>query len=156
MLALPIAIIATSFARVIARNEFVATGGMLARMPLFDGLDTHAIMDMLPSVTTRTYDPGEVILRKGEPARALHLIAQGEIELERARQRRRLRAGDAFGGHHDDVEAILAVRAVERSRLLIVEEHDVLELCDRLPGLAERITMLMGCEPGMRPAKIVV
>jgi voltage-gated potassium channel len=89
MLALPIAIIATSFARVIARNEFVATGGMLARMPLFDGLDTHAIMDMLPSVSTRTYDPGEVILRKGEPARALHLIAQGEIELECARQRRR-------------------------------------------------------------------
>jgi hypothetical protein len=54
------------------------------------------------------------------------------------------------------VEAILAVRAVERSRLLIVEEHDVLELCDRLPGLPERITMLIEREPGMRPAKIVV
>jgi voltage-gated potassium channel len=148
MLALPIAIIATSFARVIARNEFVATGGMIARMPLFSGLDTHDVMDLLPSISTRTFDPGEVILRKGEPVRALHLIAIGEIELERGRQRCRFGPGDAFGGHHDDLAAMLAVRAVKRSRLLIVEEHDVLELCDRMPGLAERITALIDREPG--------
>ena len=148
MLALPIAIIATSFARVIARNEFVASAGMIARMPLFAGLDTHAMMDLLPSIATRTYDPGEVVLRKGEPVRALHLVALGEIELERARQRCRLGAGDAFGGHHDDAAAALAVRAVTRSRLLIVEEHDVLELCDRMPGLVGRIDALIAREPG--------
>ena len=149
MLALPVAIIATSFARVIARNEFVASAGMVARMPLFDGLDTHAMMDLLPSIATRTYDPGEVVLRKGEPARALHLVALGEIELERARQRCRLGPGDAFGGHHDDHAASLAVRALKRSRVLIVEEHDVPELCDRVPGLAARIDALTAREPGM-------
>lgn len=154
MLALPVAIIATSFARVIARNEFVATGGMIVRMPLFDGLDTHAVMDLLPSISTRTYDPGEVILRKGEPVRALHLIALGEIELERGRQRCRFGPGEAFGGHHDDLAAMLAVRAVKRSRLLIVEEHDVLELCDRLPGLAERINALIEREPAIGGVKL--
>ena len=56
--------------------------------------------------------------------------------------------GDAFGGHHDDAATSLAVRAVKRSRLLIVEEHDLLELCDRLPGLAERIAALVAREPG--------
>jgi voltage-gated potassium channel len=155
MLALPVAIIATSFARVIARNEFVATGSMVARMPLFDGLDSHAVMDLLPSISTRTYDPGEVILRKGEPVRALHLIAVGELELERARQRCRFGPGQAFGGHHDDLEAMLAVRAVKRSRVLIIEEHDVLDLCDRLPGLAERVAALMDDEPG-RGLKVAV
>jgi hypothetical protein len=45
--------------------------------------------------------------------------------------------------------ATLAVRAVKRVRLLIVEEHDLLELCDRLPGLADRIDALIGHEPGM-------
>lgn len=156
MLALPVAIIATSFARVIGRNEFIATGGMLARMPLFESVDMHTVMDMLPSISTRTYDPGEVILRKGEPVRAVHLVALGEIELERARQRRRFGPGEAFGGHRDDAEAFLAVRAVKRSRLLIIEEHDVLELCDRIPGLAERISVLIEREPGIGALKAVV
>lgn len=51
---------------------------------------------------------------------------------------------------------MLAVRAVKRSRLLIVEEHDVIELCDRLPGLAERITMVIAREPGASPVKIAL
>jgi voltage-gated potassium channel len=148
MLALPIAIIATSFARAISRNEFVATHGMVARMPLFVGLDAAPVLEILPSISTRTFDAGEIILRKGEPARALHLVALGEIELERSRQRARFGPGDAFGGHHDDAATSLAVRAVKRSRLLIVEEHDLLELCDRLPDLATRIADLVAREPG--------
>jgi len=152
MLALPVAIIATSFARVIARNEFVASSSMVARMPLFDGLDAAAILDLLPSIATRTYDAGEVILPKGEAVRALHLVARGEIELERARKRVRFGPGEAFGGHHDDTAATLAVRAVKRSRLLVVQEHDLVELCDRLPELTERIDALIAREPGMAGA----
>lgn len=43
------------------------TGGLIARVPIFAGIDASTIINLLPSVGTRTYGPGEYIVMRGEP-----------------------------------------------------------------------------------------
>ena len=47
MLALPVGIIATSFAEVIHRRDFVVTWGMVSRVPLFRDLDADDVAQIM-------------------------------------------------------------------------------------------------------------
>ena len=98
LLALPIGIIATSFAEVIHRREFVVTWTMVARVPIFGGLGASDIADVMQLLDSRTARKGEVIARRGEKADAhlFHRLGQVEVEL-RGRRTIRLREGDFFG-----------------------------------------------------------
>lgn len=155
MLALPAGIIASAFATNIARQHFIVTAGMLARMPLFDGLEISSILEVLPTVVTRTFERGTQIVHWGAQAGTLYLIVDGEIEVEQARRRRQIGPGEAFGGVIGP-QRDLSARALSRVRLMLIETRDVTELCRKLPDFAERIVALAPDERRRQQAEEMV
>lgn len=98
MLALPVGIIATSFAEVIHRRDFVVTWGMVSRVPLFRDLDADDVAQIMRFLRSNTAVPGEIIVRRGEIGHSMYFIAAGQIELDRPHhQKSILNEGDFLG-----------------------------------------------------------
>ena len=141
MLALPVGIVATSFANVIHRRDFVVTWGMVARVPIFAGLTAAEIADIAGSLSAQSVEPGGVIVRKGSPARAMYFIAAGEVEIDLPAEKVRLGIGHFFG----EIAVLRRARrsatvtALTRTSLLVLEASELHALMDRDPRFAERI-----------------
>jgi voltage-gated potassium channel len=141
MLALPVGIVASAFAREIHRRDFVVTWGMVARVPLFAGLNAVAIADIMRCLKSQLAETGDVITRRGDEAHCMFFIASGEVEIELPRERVRLGEGHFFGEI-----AVLArtnrtatVRALTRTRLLILDKEDLHAVMDAEPRVADMI-----------------
>ena len=86
-------------------------------------------------------DSGTVIARRGEPAHAMYLIADGEVEIKLRHRHIRLGTGQFFG----EIAALRRARrsatvtAVIPTRLLVLDAFDLHGLMDRQPELAARI-----------------
>lgn len=67
------------------------TLGLLARMPLFEGIAPAELAGLLPRLRARicSYSQGESILRSGSPVRELGLVVEGAVVIESV---------DAWGG----------------------------------------------------------
>ena len=141
MIALPVGIVATAFAEQIHRRDFVVTLGMVARVPLFAGLNAGDIADIMRLLRAHQIEAGEVIARRGEPAHSMYFVAAGEVEIALKDQCVRLGPGQFFG----EIAALRRARrsatvtAVTRTSLLALDAHDLHALMDREPRVAERI-----------------
>ena len=110
-------------------------------MPIFAGIDAGAIIHLLPAVSTRTYGPGEYIVRHGEVVSALFLIADGRVEVQRGRRLSRLGPGAAFGGEMKIARK--TVRAETIVKLLILAPVEVSWLFDAFPEVSGRVAELL-------------
>jgi voltage-gated potassium channel len=141
MLALPVGIIATAFADNIHRRDFVVTWAMVARVPLFNGLDASAIADIMRLLRAQTVEAGEVIARRGDRAHSMYFIAAGEVEIEIAGMRVRLGVGQFFG----EIAVLRESRrsgtatAIGRTSLLVLDAGDFRVLMEEEPRIAERV-----------------
>ncbi len=133
MLALPVGIIATSFAEVIRRRDFVITWEMVARAPLFQDMDSAQVAEIIRVMRSEMVETGEVIARKGDQAECVFVVATGSLELVGTHGRRICGAGEAVGD-----AAVLAgepweqtVRARELTRLLAIDRDDFHALAER-------------------------
>lgn len=146
MLALPVGIVATAFAQEIHRREFVVTWSMIARVPLFSGLDAHDIAHVMRFLRAQTVRPGAQLMHEREPGSALFFIASGEVELTLPDRAERLDEGHFFGHLQLDDLSIgsrfLGARsavATQPSKLLVLDPIDFRALTARHPALAERL-----------------
>lgn len=70
----------------------------LARCTLFAGLPEGALALLAETARMQHYAPGEAVVREGEASRALFVVADGEVAIERgAGELARVRAGEVFG-----------------------------------------------------------
>ena len=141
MVALPIGIISTAFADEIHRRDFVVTWSMVARVPLFAELRAGEIADIMRLLRAQQVEPGAIIARRGEPAHSMYFVATGEVEIELKEQRIRFGPGHFFG----EVAVLRRARrsatvvATTRTRLLVLDAHDLHALMEREPRIAERV-----------------
>jgi voltage-gated potassium channel len=141
MMALPVGIFATAFANEVHRRDFIITWGLVARIPLFRTLTASEIADVMTMLRAQKVDNGTVIARRGEPAHAMYLIADGEVEVKLRHKHLRLGTGQFFG----EIAALRRTRrsatvtAVAPTRLLVLDALDLHALMDRQPALAARI-----------------
>lgn len=141
MMALPVGIFATAFANEVHRRDFIITWGLVARIPLFHALTASEIADVMTMLRAQKVDSGTVIARRGEPAHAMYLIADGEVEVKLRHKHLRLGTGQFFG----EIAALRRTRrsatvtAVTPTRLLVLDALDLHALMDRQPALAARI-----------------
>jgi voltage-gated potassium channel len=141
MMALPIGIVATAFSNEIHRRDFVITWGILARIPLFSELTAAQIADVMKCLRAQRLEAGDIITRRGEPAHAMYLIADGEVEIKLHPKHVRLGAGHFFG----EVAAIRRSRhsattvALTTTRLLVLDAADLHSLMEREPQIASHI-----------------
>lgn len=144
MLALPVGIIATAFAREIQRRDFVVTWSMVSGVPLFSGLDAASVAEVMRSLTSATYEPGAVICRAGQPARAVFVIAEGEAEADAGGERRMLRAGQCFGEAAvlQGLPMDVTVRAASRVKVLALDADELHHLSATRPAMGLVIATL--------------
>jgi voltage-gated potassium channel len=141
MVALPIGIVSTAFADEIHRRDFVVTWSMVARVPLFAELRASEIADIMRLLRAQQVEPGATIARRGEPAHSMYFVATGEVEIELKEQRIQFGPGHFFG----EVAVLRRARrsatvvATTRTRLLVLDAHDLHALMEREPRIAERI-----------------
>jgi voltage-gated potassium channel len=142
MLALPVGLIATAFAEDIHRREFVVTWSMVARVPLFAGLEAGQIGEVIHYLKAQRAESGAIVVRRGEAGTAMYFIAGGAVEVELPERRLRLEEGQFFGEM-----AILratrrsaTVRALTATKLLVLDAADFQVLMERHPEIAQRVS----------------
>ena len=141
MLALPVGIIASAFSREIHRRDFVITWSMVARVPIFSDLAPDEVASIMHSLRSQSCEAGEVIVRKGDLAHSMYLIASGEVEVVVPDETVRLAAGDFFG----EASVLkrrrrgVTVRAATPCRLLVLDADDLHRLIAANPAMAEHI-----------------
>jgi len=138
---LPVGIIATAFAEQIHRRDFIVAWSMIARVPLFAGLDAGEISDIMQLLRAQVAEPGEIVVRTGEPAHSMYFIAAGEVEVALQHKRVRLGTGQFFG----EVSVLRRARrsatvtALTRANLLVLDAQDLHALMRRDPRVAARM-----------------
>jgi voltage-gated potassium channel len=145
MIALPVGIIATAFSDQIHRRDFVVTWGMVARVPLFNGLDASAIAQIMRLLRAQTADAGDIIVRRGDTAHSMYFIANGEVGVEFDGNSVNPGVGQFFG----EIAVLrrarrsATVRATTRTNLLVLDASDFHVLMEQEPRIAERVHMVV-------------
>ncbi|MFO1059790.1 MAG: ion transporter [Dongiaceae bacterium] len=139
--ALPVGIIASGFAREIQRRDFVVTWGMVARVPLFKGLDAEQVARVASLLRSRVVTSGTTIVRKGEPGDCMYFIAAGSAEVQIQPHPVRLSDGDFFGEMALllDAPRSASVAALSRCQLLILDADDFRSLAQGEPRIGAAI-----------------
>lgn len=141
MIALPVGIIANAFNVEIHRRDFVVTWSMVAKVPLFSGLDAGEIAAIMRLLRAQQFEPGAVIVRRGEPGHSMYFIAAGQVDITLPDHPVRLGAGHFFG----EVAVLQRTRrsatitAVTRTSLLALTADDLHALMERDPRISERL-----------------
>jgi voltage-gated potassium channel len=131
--ALPIGIIATGFSQEMTRRDFVVTWSLVARVPLFAGLDAAAVAEIMTLLYSRAYGTGQPICRIGDAADTMYFIASGEVTVHADSGLVTLGEGAFFGELallEQRPHAHLVV-AASRCRLLLLDREDFERLCRR-------------------------
>lgn len=146
LLALPIGILASSFAQVIQKRDFVVTWSMVARVPLFNALPATDIAEIMRYLNSMSAEAGEVIVRQGDLAQSMYFIASGEVSVEIPGMPVVLSEGQFFGEM-----ALLArgkrtatVRATARTKLLVLDGADLDGIMERKPEVGRAIRQVAG------------
>ncbi|RVE72347.1 hypothetical protein OJAV_G00061020 [Oryzias javanicus] len=115
---------------------------IVSRVPLFQGCDRQMIFDMLKSLRSVVYLPGDYVCKKGEVGREMYIIKAGEVQVVGGPDGRTvfatLRAGSVFGEI-----SLLAVGGVNRrtanviahgfANLFILDKKDLNEILVHYP-----------------------
>lgn len=138
MMALPIGIVASAFSNEIHRRDFVVTWGLVARVPLFSELSASEIAEIMKLLRAQQVESGAIVVKRGEPAHSMYLIAAGEVDIRLKHKRVRIGAGHFFG----EIAALrrtlrsATVVATKPTSLLVLDARDLELLMDRNPRMA--------------------
>lgn len=117
------------------------TWSMVAKVPLFSGLDAGEVAEIMRLLRAQQVEPGAVVVRRGEPGHSMYFIAAGEVEIILPQERVHLSVGHFFG----EVAVLRRTRrsatvtAVTRTSLLVLDARDLHALMERDPRIAERV-----------------
>jgi len=155
MLSLPVGIIATSFAEVIHRRDFVVTWNMVARVPLFATLNAGEIATIMRFLRSRLVEGGEVVVRRDEPSNAMFFIASGAVEIEMPGRRLRMETGQFFGeaALFHEAHRTGTVRALEATHLLGLDREDFIILMEQNAEIARSINEAIHSQRSLDPVE---
>jgi CRP-like cAMP-binding protein len=116
----------------------------LGQVPLLAGLDARTVARLAKHGARRTFAPGELIIRQGDPAAALYIILSGRVIVERE-----IPGGCEnlmeFGPHEFFGEVALienaprrvSVRALEETECILIVAWEFTALVRESPDVAE-------------------
>ena len=122
MFALPTGVVAIGFAQEIRKHDFIVTWRLVAKVPLFVGLDAAQIADIVGLLKPIMVPPRHAVVRLGEAADSMFFIVSGELEVEVPPTPARLTPGEFFG------EMGLITRSVRSADVVSLTECQLLQL----------------------------
>ncbi|WP_417672314.1 cyclic nucleotide-gated ion channel [Roseibium sp.] len=141
LIALPVGIIASAFAREMHSRDFVVSWSMVARVPLFEDLKAAEIAEVAKLLRAQKVKAGAVIAEKGDVADRMFFISEGNVEIQLNHKTVYLDTGDFFGElsmiHQRPRTA--RIKAFHDCELLVLEAHALHHLMERNPDLASKI-----------------
>ena len=152
--AIPVGIIVNAFSQELSRRDFMVTWGLVARVPVFSGLDAATIAQIMDLLHSHSYEAGEEIVRQGESADSMYFIAGGEVVVETDAAEVRLGQGEFFGEMAllDQRPRRHNVTALTRCRLLVLKREDFQRLGRRHPEVVARVRETAKRRGAGRPA----
>lgn len=122
-------------------------GAILSKVPYFSGLDAHSLADLSEAAFPHDYDPGQLIILEGEPAKGLYLIQHGWLKVSKIAADGReqilqfLGSGDIFNAVSvfTSTPNPASVTALEPARVWIIAREKLLDLLDTNPRMARPI-----------------
>jgi len=104
----------------------------LTRVELLAGLPWSTRRDLAVRAVRRSFTPGEVVFREGEPGDCLHLVTRGTLSVVRPSRDpglvlQRLGPGDAFGevGVLNSAPRLASIIAIEHAETIEVRKDDL-------------------------------
>lgn len=116
--------------------------GMIARVPLFEGLDEDELAEIARLLKPELAVQRERVIRAGAVGREMYFIASGQVEIVSADGRTRLGDGEFFG----EVALLTAqprnadVIALTYCELLVLKREDLDRVVSRRPELRAQMT----------------
>lgn len=117
----------------------------LATIPIFDRLLPKDLEQLVTLWAPRTLQPGEILVRKGEPGSSMFIIEDGivEIRVPDEDQKKEIRVsvlhqGDFFGEISllDGLPRTATAVAMEETKLLVMRRDDFIEFLLQRPSVA--------------------
>jgi voltage-gated potassium channel len=114
---------------------------MVARVPLFAGLDAAAIADITRLLRAQTVAAGDIIVRRGDNAHSMYFVAAGEVDIDLSGKHIRLGVGHFFA----EIAVLRRARrsatvtAIARTNLLVLNAADFHLLMEDQPPIAARV-----------------
>jgi len=114
---------------------------LAAKFPIFSGLDDARRSELVALFKPRTAQPGNRLIRKGDPANEVFFISLGSVEVSVSDRKIKLTAGDFFGemGLLSGAPRNADVTAIDYCQLLVLERRDFLDFIERHPELRTKI-----------------
>jgi voltage-gated potassium channel len=141
LIALPVGIIASAFAREIHSRDFVVTWSMVARVPLFEDLSATEVASVSKLLQAFNVRKGATIAEAGDIADRMFFITSGEVEIRMEHGTVFLGEGNFFGELALLNQAIRSttVVAYRDCQLLVLEAGALQQLMDQDAALAKKI-----------------
>lgn len=124
------------------------TAGVLLENFIFHDLERRDVLALLPSVRTLRFAGGDVLWSEGEPATALHVIAEGRVKSHRADPNggelilELASAGDAVGEvslFHPGGVRLVSVTAIEPTLSIAIAREPLLSFMVEHPAVMRRM-----------------
>lgn len=116
---------------------------VLRNVPLFRGLQPKQLKSLSRWVTTRTFQPGHVIVREGQVGLGLYCIQSGQVSVTQSsgggdREIRKMGPGESFGeiALLDDKPRSATVTAVEATTAVMLDKSQFLAELRLYPDVA--------------------
>jgi voltage-gated potassium channel len=141
LFAVPAGILANGFAVELRKRDFIITWRLVARLPIFAGLDAATIATIARQLQPRSMPKDAVVVRKGEPGHAMYFVQRGSVEVQVAPTPVTLRPGDYFGEIallHDMPRSATVIAGAD-CELLELGAVDFARLCAEHPQLRARV-----------------
>jgi len=141
LIALPVGIIASAFAREIHSRDFVVTWSMVARVPLFEDLSATEVAAVAKLLQAFNFRRGVTIAQEGDIADRMFFITDGEVEIRMEHGSVFLGEGNFFGelALLNQTQRTTTVVAYRDCQLLVLEAGALQHLMDRDAALAKKI-----------------
>ena len=125
----------------------IPTTVLLARLPLFKDLDAAALARLVSESVRHRLKRGDVLFRKGEPARGIYVVVYGDIKLVSTTPARGIRLtgtvgpGQSFGEPVMFLErpTLVEAQATSDALVLLVPKVSVFAELDRNPKFARQM-----------------
>jgi ATP-binding cassette subfamily B protein len=120
-------------------------------MPLFFGADPEALRDLAREFQGERYEPGQVIVRQGDPGDRFYVIVRGLADVVGSspdgteHRYETLEDGDYFGeiALLEDVPRTATVRAQTSCLVLALARENFLALLETMPALRRHVERLL-------------
>lgn len=124
----------------------------LRRIHIFERLSITELAAVASVTDEAVFQPGEIVIKEGEPGETMYLIIEGEVSVNKSREQGheieldRIGAGDYFGemALFEDIPRSATIRTQKESRVLVLHKREFAEIVREYPQIALQICRVLG------------